>query len=36
MQGKLADRPRSGRIGFQELSRGDSHVQIRGAKIREL
>lgn len=29
----LKDRPRKGRIGFQELSRGDSHVQIRHARI---
>jgi hypothetical protein len=33
---KVKDRPLKGRIGFQELSRGDSHVQIRGARIREL
>lgn len=33
---KVKDRPLKGRIGFQELSRGDAHVQIRGAKIREL
>ncbi len=32
----LKDRPRRGHIGFQELSRGGTHVQIRGAKIREL
>jgi hypothetical protein len=32
----LKDRPTKGRIGFQELSRGDSHVLIRNAKIREL
>ena len=32
----LKDRPRKGHIGFQELSRGDSHVQIRGARIQEL
>lgn len=32
----LRDRPRKGRIGFQELSRGGSHVQIRGAQIRRL
>jgi hypothetical protein len=30
----LRDRPRSGHIGFQELSRGDSHVMIRNAFIR--
>jgi hypothetical protein len=33
---KLKDRPRKGRIGFQELSRGDSHVQIRAARIKEI
>jgi hypothetical protein len=32
----LKDRPRRGHIGFQELSREDSHVQIRGARIRVL
>jgi hypothetical protein len=32
----LAKRPRKGRIGFQELSRGDSHVLIRKARIKEL
>ena len=32
----LRDRPRRGHIGFQELSRGESHVQIRNARIREL
>ncbi|MBK9140063.1 MAG: DUF1080 domain-containing protein [Verrucomicrobia bacterium] len=32
----LKDRPRRGHLGFQELSRGDSHVQIRGARIRVL
>jgi hypothetical protein len=31
-----ADRPRSGHIGFQELSRGDTHVQFKNAKIRRL
>jgi hypothetical protein len=31
----LKDRPLKGRIGFQELSRGGSHVLIRNAKIRE-
>lgn len=31
----LKDRPRRGRIGFQELSR-DSHVQIRNARIKAL
>jgi hypothetical protein len=32
----LKDRPRRGRIGFQELSRGGAHVTIRNAKITEL
>jgi hypothetical protein len=32
----LKDRPRSGHIGFQELSRGGSHVQIRNARIKAL
>lgn len=32
----LKDRPRQGHIGFQELSRGGDHVQIRNARIREL
>jgi hypothetical protein len=32
----LKDRPLRGRIGFQELSRGGSHVLIRNARIREL
>lgn len=32
----LKDRPKSGHIGFQELSREGSHVQIRGARIKEL
>ncbi len=32
----LKDRPRAGHIGFQELSRGDSHVLIRKARIKEL
>ena len=31
----LAERPRSGHIGFQELSRGGTYVQIRGARIKE-
>jgi len=31
----LKDRPRAGHIGFQELSRGDSHVLIRNARIKE-
>jgi len=29
-------RPRKGHIGFQELSRGNSHVQIRNARIKTL
>lgn len=32
----LAERPRKGRIGFQELSRGGSFVEIRNARIMEL
>jgi hypothetical protein len=32
----VKDRPRRGHIGFQELSRGDQHVQIRNARIRVL
>lgn len=32
----LADRPRRGRLGFQELSRDGSHVQIRNARIKAL
>ena len=32
----VKDRPRRGHIGFQELSRGDEHVQIRNAKIKVL
>ena len=32
----LKDRPRRGHIGFQELSRGGDHAQIRGARLREL
>ena len=32
----LKDRPRKGHLGFQELSRGDDHVIIRGARIQEL
>ncbi|MBN8247458.1 MAG: DUF1080 domain-containing protein [Verrucomicrobia bacterium] len=30
----IRDRPREGHIGFQELSRDGSHVEIRGARIR--
>jgi hypothetical protein len=32
----LRDRPRRGRIGFQELSRGGGHVEIRNARIKIL
>lgn len=32
----LKDRPRKGRIGFQELSRGGDHVMIRNAQIKVL
>lgn len=32
----IKDRPRRGHIGFQELSRGDEHVLIRGARIKVL
>jgi hypothetical protein len=32
----VKDRPRKGHIGFQELSRGDTHVQIRNARIKVL
>lgn len=32
----LKERPRKGHIGFQELSRGGGHVQIRNAKLKEL
>lgn len=32
----LAERPRRGRIGFQELSRGGGFVQIRNARVMEL
>jgi hypothetical protein len=30
----LKDRPLRGHLGFQELSRDDGHVEIRGARIR--
>ena len=33
---QIKDRPRRGHIGFQELSRGDTHVQIRNARIQVL
>jgi hypothetical protein len=32
----LKERPRKGHIGFQELSRGGGHVQIRNARIQVL
>lgn len=32
----LKERPRRGHIGFQELSRGESQVQIRGARLQTL
>ena len=32
----LKDRPRTGHIGFQELSRGGGHVEIRHARIKVL
>ncbi len=32
----LRDRPRRGHIGFQELSRGEGHVQIRNARLKVL
>lgn len=32
----LKDRPREGRIGFQELSRGGAHVLIRNAQIKAM
>lgn len=32
----VKDRPRIGHIGFQELSRGGDHVQIRNARIKVL
>jgi hypothetical protein len=32
----VKDRPRRGHIGFQELSRGGDHVQVRNARIRVL
>jgi Domain of Unknown Function (DUF1080) len=32
----LCDRPRRGRIGFQELSRDEGHVMIRKARLKEL
>ena len=32
----VKSRPRKGHIGFQELSRGDAHAQIRNARIKVL
>ncbi|MFM1768506.1 MAG: hypothetical protein RJA22_1035 [Verrucomicrobiota bacterium] len=32
----IKDRPRRGHLGFQELSRGDMRVQIRGVRLEEL
>lgn len=32
----VKDRPRQGHMGFQELSRGGDHVQIRNARIKVL
>ena len=32
----LKDRPHKGHIGFQELSRGGGHVEIRNARIKEM
>jgi len=32
----VKDRPRRGHIGFQELSRGDPHVETRNARIKVL
>jgi hypothetical protein len=32
----LKDRPRKGHLGFQELSRGGGHVEIRNARIKVL
>ena len=32
----IKDRPRKGHIGFQELSRGEQHAQIRNARIKLL
>jgi len=32
----IKDRPRKGHIGFQELSRGEEHAQIRNARIKVL
>lgn len=32
----IKDRPRKGHIGFQELSRGEEHAQIRNARLKVL
>jgi hypothetical protein len=32
----IKDRPKFGHLGFQELSRGGSHVQIRNVRLKEL
>jgi len=32
----LKDRPHKGHVGFQELSRGGGHVEIRNARLKEL
>jgi hypothetical protein len=32
----VKDRPRQGHLGFQELSRGAEHAQIRNARIKVL
>ena len=32
----IKDRPRRGHIGFQNLTRGGDHVQIRNARIKTL
>ena len=32
----LRDRPRTGHIGFQELSKDEGHVEIRNAQIKVL
>src|SRR6266550_5993171 len=33
---QIKDRPKRGHIGFQELSRGNEHVQVRNARIQVL
>ena len=32
----IKDRPRRGHLGFQELSRGAEHAQIRNARLKVL